>query len=190
MANFNLDAKVREIEGKQVKQLRKAGQVPAVLYGQGGEATHIQLDAKALDRTLRSAGTHQLIELNIEGQKKSHVAMARDVQRDILKQDLVHVDFFSVEMDQRVSARVPMKPVGVSGAVRDKAGILTKGVELLHIECLPSDLAPVIEVDISGLEEYNDAVLVRDINLGESVSVKSDPSSMVFKIEAPRKRDA
>lgn len=186
MESLKLKAEVRQAKGKQVKQLRQKGIVPAVLYGHGSEATSLQIEAKALAKVLSQAGTHQLIALEIDKQKPQ-MTLARDIQRDVIRRDYMHVDFYAVRMDEKVTAQVPLVIEGVSPAVKDKGGIITQGLDQLEIECLPADLISAVEVNVEGLLDFNDSIHVSDLKVPSTVTILSDPESMVVKIEAPRK---
>ena len=184
METLELKADVRETTGRKVKYLRQEGLIPAVLYG-NADSTLLQIEAKPLGKVLREAGTHQLIGLQI-GNKKPVVALARDIQRDAIRRNYLHVDFYAVKMDEKVTAQVPLVIAGVSPAVKDQGGILTQAMDEVEIECLPSDLLSAIEVNIEGLVEFNDSILVANLTVPSTVTILSDPDSMVVKIEPPR----
>jgi large subunit ribosomal protein L25 len=185
METLELQADMREITGKHVKRLRQEGLVPAVLYGRETESTLLQVNEKALFRVLREAGTHQLISLKVS-KKKPVMTLARDIQRDVIKHNYLHVDFYAVKMDEKVTAQVPLIIEGVAPAVKDEGGILTQGLDELEIECLPNDLISAIEVNIEGLINYNDSISVSDLAVPSSITILSDPDSMVVKVEPPR----
>jgi large subunit ribosomal protein L25 len=185
METLELKAEVRETTGRHVKQLRREGLVPAVLYGRTTQSTLLQVEAKSLHKVLREAGTHQLISLQVSNEKPL-MALARDIQRDIVKRNYLHVDFYAVTMDKKVIAQVPLIIEGVAPAVKDKGGILTQGLDEIEIECLPKDLISAIEVNVEDLAEYNDSLTVADLSVPSSVTILSDPDSMVVKIEPPR----
>lgn len=184
METLELKANVREATGRRVKALRQEGLVPAVLYGHT-DPTLLQIEAKPLGKVLREAGTHQLIGLQI-GKKKPVVTLARDIQRDVIRHNYLHVDFYAVKMDEKVTAQIPLVIEGVSPAVKEQGGILTQGMDEIEIECLPSDLISAIEVNVEGLVEYNDSISVSDLIIPSSITVLSDPDSMVVKVEPPR----
>jgi large subunit ribosomal protein L25 len=184
MEALELMADVRDVKRGQVKQIRQQGLVPAVLYGKDVDATMLQLDAKTLNKVLREAGTHQLIALKIGAQQPT-MTLARDIQRDPLKHELVHVDFFAVKMTEKVSAQVPLVLKGHAPGV-EKGGILTQGLDQVEIECLPADLIASIEISVEGLAEYNDTITVADLVVPDNITVLSDPDSVVAKIEPPR----
>jgi large subunit ribosomal protein L25 len=184
MEALELKAEVREAIGKHVGQLRRQGYVPAVVYGKGVEADPIQIEAKALRKVLAQAGTHQLIALQI-GKAKPRITLARDIQIDAVKRNLLHVDFYAVNMREKVTAEVPLVFVGVSPAVKDLGGILVHGMAEVEIECLPADLLAAVEVDVTGLTEIDAMLTVADLKVPSTITILSDPESMVAKIEAP-----
>jgi large subunit ribosomal protein L25 len=185
MEALELKAEVREVTGRQVKHLRQGGLVPAVLYGKDLDPALLQIEEKALTKVLRQAGTHQLISLQI-GQKKPQMTLARDIQRDVIRYNYLHVDFYAVRMSEKVTAQVPLELVGHAPAVREQGGILTQGLDQVEIECLPSDLVSSIEVNIDGLVEFNDSISVADLTVPDTITILSDPESLVAKIEPPR----
>ena len=184
MEALTLKAEVRQTIGKQVKKLRQDGLVPAVMYGRDREATPLQIEGKQLARVLAEAGTHQLINLEVAGDKPRMI-LARDIQRDVIRRNYLHVDFYAVKMDEKVTAQVPIVIEGASPAV-GLGGILTQGLDMIEVECLPSDLLSAIPINIDGLENFNDTILVSDLTVPGSVVILADPESMVIKIEPPR----
>ena len=185
MEALELKAEVREVTGRQVKHLRQGDLVPAVLYGKDLDPALLQIEEKALTKVLRQAGTHQLISLQI-GQKKPQMTLARDIQRDVIRYNYLHVDFYAVRMSEKVTAQVPLELVGHAPAVREQGGILTQGLDQVEIECLPTDLVSSIEVNIDGLVEFNDSISVVDLTVPDTITILSDPESLVAKIEPPR----
>jgi len=185
MEALELKAESRDANGHHVKEIRRQGMVPGVIYGRGLETEHVQIEAKALRRILSVAGTHQLIALQV-GDRRPRMTLAREIQRDPIKHNYLHVDFYAVKMDEKVKAQIPVVLKGESPAVEDLDGILTQGLDEIEIECLPGDLVNAIEVDISSLVELNDSLSVSDLKVPEAITILSDPDSMVVKIEAPR----
>ena len=185
MEALELKAEARQTIGKHVGKIRQQGFVPAVVYGKGIETDLIQIDAKNLRKVLGQAGTHQLVALQI-GRKKPRMTLARDIQIDAIKRNYLHVDFYVVNMAEKVTAQVPLEFVGVPPAVKDLGGILVQGLTEVEIECLPSDLIAAIEVNIEGLAAIDDMITVADLSVPTTVTVLSEPESMVAKIEPPR----
>lgn len=185
MEALDLTAEKREASGRSVKHLRREGLIPAVLYGRDVESTLLQIDEKNLQKVLREAGTHQLISLKV-GKSKPQMTMARDIQRDVIRHNYLHVDFYAVKMDEKVTAQVPLVLVGRAPAVSEQGAILTQGLDELEIECLPSDLISSVEVRVEGLVEFNDTITVADLSVPDTITVMSDLESMVAKVEPPR----
>jgi large subunit ribosomal protein L25 len=186
MEMIELKAEPRQVVKKGIKDLRRQGLVPAVMYGKSVESIPLQIEERALNKVLFVAGTHQLISLRI-GDQKPRMTLARDIQRDVIKRNYLHVDFYAVKMDQKVTAQVPLVVEGVSPAVRDLGGILTQGLDQLEVECLPSDLLSSIMVNVESLTELNSAISVSDLSLPDTITLLSDPESMIIRIEPPRK---
>lgn len=189
MEALELKGEVREVTGRQVKHLREAGLVPAVLYGRDVEPASIQIHEKPLAKVLRQAGTHQLISLQV-GNNQPVLTLVRDIQRDVMKHSYLHVDFYAVKMTEKVTARIPLIFVGEAPAVAEMGGILTHGLDEVEVECLPADLIPSIEVSLVSLVHLNDTITVADLQVPPTVSILSDSESMVAKVEPPRTAEA
>ena len=177
---YTLEAQARTITGKKVGQLRREGLIPAVIYGSKFESVNVQIPARALQTTLLKAGGTHLINLSVDG--KSTPVLARDVQRDVMRGHILHVDFLAVDMAQPVRAEVPVVLVGEPAAVKAGIGLLVSLIQSLEIEALPGDLIDRIEVDVTGLKNFNDAIHVSDLNLGGKVTVLAEPDDMLARI--------
>ena len=183
MADFTIEAQSRQITGKQTKQLRKDGLVPAVVYGPGIEPVPIQIPYRPLEVTLMQAGGTNLIDVKVE--KETHTVLTREVQRHILRGDIMHVDFFALDMNQPITADVFLSFIGESPAVANGEGMLMTGPSSLSIETLPTKLVSEIEVDISGLEEVGDAIFVRDLSLSDDFTIHNDPDELLARVIVP-----
>jgi len=175
-------ASSRTVLGKQVKQLRAKGLVPGVLYGHSFDAQSLQFDTRALDRLISRVSGSQLITVQIEGQDKPEWALLRDVQRDVLSRELLHVDFYRVQMGQRLTAEIPLVVVGESPAIAENDAIIIQGISSIEVECLPSALVEAIEVDISALLELDQSLCVRDLAVPAEIDVLSDPDEMIVRV--------
>ncbi len=185
MATIKLQAAPREVFGKRVKTLREAGLIPAEIYGRKTESQSIQIPVKDLHRALDQAGGTNLIAVEV-GKQKAIPALARNVQYSILKQNLLHVDFYAVVMDETVNVNVPIYVIGESDLIKQEGGTLVTGINELEIEALPGNLPESIEVDISGIEGFSKSISVADLTLPEDIIVHSSPESMVVVIQPPR----
>ncbi len=180
---LTLAASKREIVGKKVKQLRRQGMIPAVLYGPGAEPLNLTVDQRELRRVLAIAGGTQFIELNVNGERIP--SLARAVQRDYLRDEILHVDFYRVVMDRPVTVEVPLAFVGEAPLAESGAAVLMTLATALEIEALPANLPPHIDVDLSRLQEIGDQIQVRDLTLPQGVKVLADPDEVIVKLEPP-----
>ncbi len=182
---LELKSKKRELLGKKVKSLRKRGVVPAVVYGGKEAALPIELDAKEFGRIFKTAGETTLIKLSIDGENLKNV-LIHDIGRNPLTDDINHVDFYEVKMDEKITAETPLIFFGDSPAVSDLGGILVKAMQEIKVRALPADLPHRIEVDISPLATFDDNILVKDIKLPEGVEVLENPDTSVAAVAQPR----
>ena len=187
MEQIELKAEPRQISGKQVRQLRAEGFVPAVLYGSKIQATPIQIASKPLHKALAQAGGNMFISLQV-GDKKPVLTLAREVQRDALRHQIIHADFYQVVMTEKITVEVPLVFVGDAPATKD-GGILVHGLDAIEIQCLPADVPPSIEVNLSSLTDFHSRVSVADLHLPPAITILSEPESLVAHIEAPRKAE-
>lgn len=180
--SFTLDAQPRVISGKKVSQLRNQGLVPAVVYGAKIDPVNIQIPYRPLQVALMHAGGTHLIDLNVNG--ATHSVLAREVQRHLILGEIIHVDFIAVAADEMISTEVPVHFVGESLVVERRQGMLMHFTSTVKIEALPRNLISEIQVDVSGLKEIGDAIYVRDLNLGDTITILSDPDEMLVRAVA------
>jgi large subunit ribosomal protein L25 len=177
-----VDATYRSVIGKQVNQLRRQGKLPAVLYGHKFETTPILLDRHTASRTLHGVSQSTLITINLEGNE--HSVLVREIQRDFIRGDLLHVDFQVVSMTEKIKVTVPIVLEGVSPAVTDYNGVVISGITELDVEAFPQDLPEHIVVDISDLNHIGDSIHVRDLVIPINIAVSTDKDEMVVIITA------
>lgn len=182
MADYTMTAEARSITGKQVNQLRVKGLVPATIYGPNTEAVNVQFPYRELEVLLRHAGGTHVITLTVNG--KAIPVLAREVQRDVIKGTILHVDFFAPDMTQKVRAEIPVHYIGESPVVTGRRGIMLTGPNTLTLEMLPSQLMEVINVDVTKLTEIGATIQVKDLHL-EGITVINDPEEMIAKIVQP-----
>ncbi|MBJ7596279.1 MAG: 50S ribosomal protein L25 [Candidatus Dormibacteraeota bacterium] len=187
MATIELPATTREERGSHNRPLRREGLVPAVLYGHNVEPRAITAPATVLHRVWMRAGRTQLIDLSVDGGRAQKV-LVREMQIDPRTNRPIHADFFAVNLREKLTADVPVVVTGESPAVVDaKVGTLQQLVNTLRVECLPADLPAQFTVDVSGLDEIDAGIHVREITLPEGVElVHVDPDELVVKVAALR----
>lgn len=177
MEKVLLKASRRDVSGKQVKALRRAGKLPAVIYGRHTEPINISLDAHTAALALSKVTSSSLVTIDLDG--KEYPALVREKQRDFIKGNLLHVDFLAVSLTEKIRAEVRIELSGVSPAVKDFNAVLVTGLPTLTVECLPGDLPDRIVVDVSSLKQIGDGIYVRDVNVSEKVRVLDDPQEMI-----------
>lgn len=182
MQQIELRAEGRELLGKKTKRLRSSGIIPMILYGPKTESLPLQVAERELSLVLATAGTNRLIRLWLDAAKEPRVVLIRDVQRDSITQSVLHVDLYEVVMTERITAQIPINLIGESPAVARKGGLLVRGLDSLEVHCLPGQLEEAIEVDLSVLEEVDDVILVKDLDVGEGIEVLSNPDEVVAQV--------
>lgn len=174
---IELNANKRTMKGKNFKRLRQDGFVPAVLYGPNQEPMKLQMDARELTVALATAGGSQLIDLKVED--KIYPALVREVQRDSLRDSLIHVDLYAVPMDREIRTEIPIEYVNNPPLVEAYEAVLVTGTSQVEIECLPANLPASFEVDLSTLVEISDVITVGDLEIPEGVTILHDSGEML-----------
>jgi len=182
MEEIVLNVQPRMVIGKQVKALRRAGDVPAVLYSRRGEPVILQANNRELLRVLARAGGSRLIRLNIAGAKEAPMALVREVQREPIKGTLIHVDFFGVSMTEVIKVELPIRYDGISPAVTRNEGVLIHAMDSIEIECLPGDLIDSIAIDVSILDKVGDVIRVSDLKVPATVKLLADVDATVARV--------
>ncbi|MFQ5397963.1 MAG: 50S ribosomal protein L25 [Anaerolineae bacterium] len=179
----NVVAEMRAVTGKKVKQLRRLGWVPGVLYGRS-EPIHVQMKDTPLRRALRVAGTTQLIDLELEGEK--HTVLVREIQQHVTRGEVVHVDFLEVDMKATIRSEAELVAVGQAQPAIDGLGISTLSLRSVDIECLPDALVSEIEVDLSLIQKPSDVIHVGQLAVPEGVTILTEPETVVARFEMER----
>lgn len=187
MAQLEITARVRkEIGGKRPRQLRRSGLIPGVLYGGEEGAIPLSLEREYLEKKVGVLHENQILRLKLEGKEKAtfRPAMVKEIQKNHLTDDILHIDFQGITLDEKLTATVPVVDVGEPVGVTRDGGILEHVLREIEIKCLPAQIPEDIEVDVSSLE-IGDSIQVQDIKLGEEVEVLTDPELSVFTVSAP-----
>jgi len=183
MEKLVLKAKKRDVFGKKLKKERKAGFLPAVVYGHNFESIPVFVDKKEFRKIYKQAGTSSLITLNLEDKKIN--VLIHEVEKEPISQEPKHVDFYRVKMTEKITADVPLKFVGEAPAAKIYGAIIVKNFEKIEVECLPADLPHEIEVDLSPLTEIDSVIYVKDLNIPENVKVLADEEEAVVVATPP-----
>jgi len=182
VADLTLKAAKRDILGKKARFLRRRSITPTHLFGHGIESLALQCDTAELQRLITQGGTTRLIDLKIEAEKRPRSVFIREIQRDVLNGQLLHVDFYQIKKTEKLTADIPIVLLGEAPATKSKENIIYQELTQLGVECLPENLPPQIEIDLSSLEEANQAIYVRDIILDPDIAVTTDTDQLVVKV--------
>ncbi len=182
MEELKLTASKRDVLGKRNRFLRRQGITPTHLFGHSLESLSLQCDTDELKKIVAHAGTTRLVSLKIDGETSPKSVFVREIQRDALGKNLLHVDFYQVTKGEKMTMDVPIVLVGEAPAMKVKGRMLSHGITTLSIECLPEKVPPQIEVDISKLVELEQDIHVKDIILDPDITVHEDPEQMVVKV--------
>lgn len=181
-----IEAEPREEFGKNAsRRMRRAGRIPAVVYGGGGQALPVTVDPKKVSQVLYSGSGHNtVLTLDIKGRAPARVLLS-DWQIEPIHGGLLHVDMFRVSADTRLKLSVPVQLTGEPYGVKTEGGVLEFIVREVEIECLPDDIPDHITVNISDYK-IGSALRASDLPLGERVKLLTEPTRMVAHVIAPR----
>jgi len=180
----------RDILGKKVKRLRKAGTIPVHLYGPGLESRPLQCDQSLLIRTLSQAGGTTPITITVPGESGEQLTFAREIQWDPVRGNILHVDFLAVQADQAVSAQVPISLVGDSPGAREAGGTVVQQLREVTVEALPLEIPSAIELDLTQLTDPTGVIRAGELVLGANVTLVTDSEDVVARIEVLRAGEA
>jgi large subunit ribosomal protein L25 len=177
----------RSVLGKQVKQLRRQGIIPANIYGRHQPSQPLQLDHHTLERFLAGHNATRIIDLQVGGSGGTRLnALVRHISRSPRTGKIMHVDFLQVAMNEPITVRVPLALKGTAPAVTVEGGVLLHMLDTIEVECLPGDLPEALELDISSLAQIDETRYVRDVPMPAGVKLMSEPDEPVVKVVAPR----
>ena len=180
---LELNAQKREVIGGGLNALRKSGFVPAVLYGKNQESIPLQIPVKDFRKAFESAGESTLIFINVDG--KSYPTIIHDVAKDAISDAVLHADFYKVNLDEKIKAKVAVVFQGESPAVKDLGGIFVRNINELEIEALPQDLPHEIVIDMSSLKNMGDQILIKDLKLGDKLKVMAEAEEIIATVQEP-----
>ncbi len=186
MADITLAVTPREkVSSTKLVDARKAGKVPAVMYGNKGTPQMLWVDFLSFSKVFSVAGESSIIALQIGDKKKASV-IVQDLAHDAMTNRVSHIDFFEVSMNEEFEARIPLEFINESPAVREMGGILVKTLEEVTVTCLPKDLPHSITIDLTLLKDFSTHIQVKDLVLPKGVTILTDELTTIVLVEAPR----
>ncbi len=170
----------REILGKKVSTLRAGGLIPAELYGRDRKNIHLSVPSKEFIQVFKEAGESTIVNL-ILGNEKLPV-LVNDVVINPLDDTVMHIDFYQVRMDEKITASIPLEFMGEAPAVKEKIGVLVKAMQEVEVEALPADLPHDFKIDLGGLTDVGMSIYVRDIKVPERVKLLVEPETVIATV--------
>jgi len=180
MEKHILKAVKRTLVGRKVSSLRKQGITPANIYGKNIKSAAVQVNVKDFIQVFKQAGETGLVELQLEDKKLP--VLIHNIQVDPITEEPLHVDFYQVNLKEKVNAAVKLDIIGESVAVKDKIGVLLNLLSEIEVEALPGDLPENIKVDVSNLKTVDETIKVKDLKLSDKVKIITDGELDVVKV--------
>ncbi|MEA3346599.1 MAG: 50S ribosomal protein L25 [Candidatus Auribacterota bacterium] len=187
MADVHLDVKVREKRGTGgARSTRRNGYIPAVIYAHGEEPLLIMIDKNQFSKATRGhTSENVLIDMKIEKQRKPKKAIIKEIQVHPVSDEIIHIDFSEVFMDEKIHTRIPIVEKGEAKGVKEQGGVLEHIMRDIEIECLPAEIPEKIEIDITDLE-VGKSIHVSDIGFPDGTKVLTDSKLVVFSVAIPK----
>ncbi len=185
MEKIQLKTEQRDTQVRTAKAVYRKGMIPAELYGNKIDNMHLSIDQIEFEKVLRKAGESTVIELQLPDGGMRNV-LVKDVERHYLTTSPIHVDFYEVNMTEKVTATVPIEFTGESHAVKALGGTLVTVLSEVEVECLPADLPHQFDVDISVLNNFEKQILISDLNVSDKVEIKAEPDEVIATVQPPR----
>jgi len=189
---LELKAEKREQTGKKVKQLRQQGLIPAVIYGRKLKPIPLVVDFKEFRKKILKSehSLNQIFSLKIvqEDKSKTIFAITHSLQKDFLTDNILHIDFMQVIMDEKMKTRVPVELTGVAIGVKEEEGVLVHALREIEVRCLPADIPDKFVVDVTKLK-INESIYVSDLKVSDKVELLAEASEMVATVSPPTKEE-
>ena len=179
----------RTVTGKAVKRLRKAGIIPANIFGHNQPSQAVQVEGTAFERLRKARAATNILLLKMDN-AAPQTALIRHIEHDAVRGKVLHIDFARVSLDERITVKIPLHFVGEAPGVKNEGGVLIHIVDALEVECLASEIVDSIDVDVTGLAEIDDILHARDVKLPANYTLVIDPNEPIAKVGATRAEQA
>ncbi len=183
-----LKAEERKIFGRKVSTLRKAGLIPANVYGTKVKSTSLQVNEKEFKIVYKEVGETGLVTLEVGKEEKP--VLVHNIQVNAKTGEVLHIDFLQVDLKVKVTAKVPVEVVGEPAAEKQGVGTVVQYLNEVEVEALPADLIEKFDVDVTELSEVDQAIYVKDLKYDKSkIEIVTDSESIIVKVEPPQKEE-
>jgi large subunit ribosomal protein L25 len=177
---MQLNASPRQLLGKRARRLYREGKLPAVVYGHNASPTPLTLDKLEFQRVFVKSGRTHLVDLLVDG--RTEKVLVREIQTHPRRLGPIHVDFYQVDLQEKIKVEVPVHLTGESAAVKRGDADILHAIHELEVECLPTDIPEGFEVDLAPLAEIDDEFRVSELKIPSGVTVLAEPDELVVKI--------
>jgi large subunit ribosomal protein L25 len=178
---MQLKAATRDLLGKRSRRLHGEGKLAAVVYGHNTKPIPLVLERLEFQKVFLKSGRTHLVDLLVDGDRTEKV-LVREIQTHPRRLGPIHVDFYQVNLEEKITVEVPVHLVGESAAVKRGDADILQPLHSLRVECLPSDIPEAFEVDLTPLEEIESEIRISDVKMPKGVTVLIDPEELVVKI--------
>ncbi|MCF7834809.1 50S ribosomal protein L25 [Candidatus Gracilibacteria bacterium] len=180
---MKLNVEIRNITGKEVKKLRREGIIPAVIYGKHTDKS-ISISCEKIEFLKLFKKTGYSTPITLSGEGIDQLALIQEIQVDPVSDFLSHIDFLAVSRDEKVTASVPVLLIGESNIEKNGEGNIQLLKDSIEVEAFPQDLPHEIKIDISKIENMNDVVFVKDLDVGSKAEIVEDLEQPVITVVA------
>jgi large subunit ribosomal protein L25 len=177
---MQLKASLRQPLGKRSRRLLRDGKLPAIVYGHNTDPTPITLDRLEFQKVFVKSGRTHLVDLALDG--RTEKVLVREIQTHPRRLGPIHVDFYQVNLQEKIEVEVPVHLTGESAPVKQGDADILQPMHSIRVECLPSDIPEAFEIDITPLEEIDMELRVSELTVPRGVTVLDDPDELVVKI--------
>jgi large subunit ribosomal protein L25 len=178
---MQLKASTRDLLGKRSRRLHGEGKLAAVVYGHNTKPTPLVLERLEFQKVFLKSGRTHLVDLIVDGDRTEKV-LVREIQTHPRLLGPIHVDFYQVNLQEKIEVEVPVHLVGESAAVKRGDADVLQPIHVVRVECLPSDIPESFEVDLTPLEDIESEFRIADLKVPKGVTVLVDPEELVVKI--------
>jgi large subunit ribosomal protein L25 len=187
MDNVSIVVHKRDVTGtRAAKRMRKSGLIPGVIYGHGKDAVLIAVEPHALrDALTTSAGTHAVLDVTFEGQKRGHKAIVKELTLDRVKSNVIHVDLQEIRLDETIETTVAIHFEGEAKGVK-AGGMLDESTREVTVKGLVTAIPEHLVVDVSELD-MNETLQVADLVVPEGIEIMADADEVLCSVLPPRK---
>jgi large subunit ribosomal protein L25 len=175
---IKLKAQTRKSEDKKPAKLRRDNFIPIILYGPSSKNQELKVKKTDFEKTFEAAGESCLVDLTIDDKTPIKI-LVKEVQRGSLKDNILHVDFYQVDMKKEITTEIPLNFIGESPAIKELGAILVKDIDGVEVECLPGDLVSHIDVDLSVLKNFHDSIKMQDLKIPAGIKLVNETNDIV-----------